>query len=89
MLDLLERKRLYRAILALICSEEGVERTPSFSTMAAAPRTEADSKVSMELSRWKCVSKKSFRSNVGTDVKRSQLLSVRIELVVVVFGELL
>lgn len=63
--------------------------TESFSTMPAVPATEADSKVSIELSRLEIVSSIRVLGCMGTYVERSQLLSVDVELVIVELSELL
>jgi hypothetical protein len=63
--------------------------TESFSTIPAVPATEADSKVSIELSRLEIFSSVCIQSSVGTHVERSQLLLVYIELIVVELSELL
>jgi hypothetical protein len=62
--------------------------TPSFSTIPAAPCTEADSKVNIEVSRYAHVSSVFHGVLLMTHVERSQLLPVRIELVVVELDEL-
>jgi hypothetical protein len=63
--------------------------TESFSTIPAAPPTEADSKVSMELSRWDIVSTARIPNLYETHVESRQLLPVNIKLVIVELGELL
>lgn len=57
--------------------------------MPAVPATEADSKVSIELSRLEIVSSIRVPRCMGTHVERSQLLSVDVELVIVELSELL
>ena len=64
-------------------------RTESFSTIPAVPATEADSKVSIELSRLETISSVRIPRYMETHVERSQLLSVDVELVVVELSELL
>lgn len=64
--------------------------TLSFSTILAAPATEEDSNVNMELWRWHILSNLVINLDFSdTHVKSRQLLPVHIKLVVVELGELL
>lgn len=69
----------------------GVKHTLSFSTIALTPRTEADSKVSMDCSR--CTGSQYFtthlKSVLSTDVEAVQGLAVGVEGLVVELDELL
>lgn len=98
MLDLLKGQRLFKAV-SMRCAPEKKNargfgkpvRTLSFSTMAETPRTEADSKVSMDCSRYPRVSNNTphLGRPLGTYVERGQSLAVSVELVVVKLDKLL
>jgi hypothetical protein len=87
-LNLLEGQSLGMARQRKRSDVRGGDPTESFSTIPATPATDADSKVSMELSRWEGLAESAARYS-GTHVERSQLLPINVELVVVELGELL